>query len=346
MVTRDLAPRRANLLGLGAGEAWETLVLDVSEPGRAHLRVEAAGSRLMVLRQGGEVVLLAAVDDDRGGVEYARTGRFRSPVPPVRTARAAALAAGGTGSGWQARWAHYFATALTGATAGPLHAGRWAICGGDARPSSFLSGLGPAGRWPDILAASASGWIEWLLSGGGDRGRGLGRGLGSGVLPLRDLAGPGDGRVRSYRKQVRDGTLPPVLLWWISGLDCHVILDGHDRLAAAIAEDTDPPLLELHALSEPGTALQTEAVLADHYTATAGMSRPPEALAAASRILADNLRYFQTARARTRAWPLRGGTAAWTGLTRASAPDLLIAAGLAGSSPPAGIDPPRQNGRS
>jgi hypothetical protein len=57
---------------------------------------------------------------------------------------------------------------------------------------------------------------------------------------------PGDSRVKAYRKQIREGTLPPVLLWWVSGLDCHLILDGHARLAAAIAESVEPPLLQLH----------------------------------------------------------------------------------------------------
>ncbi|MFJ4525927.1 hypothetical protein ACIP4Y_34195 [Streptomyces sp. NPDC088810] len=63
---------------------------------------------------------------------------------------------------------------------------------------------------------------------------------------LRRMPDPGDGRVKAYRKQARDGTLPPVLLWWVSGLDCHLILDGHAQLAAAIAESVSPPLLHLH----------------------------------------------------------------------------------------------------
>ncbi|MFF5725047.1 hypothetical protein [[Kitasatospora] papulosa] len=60
------------------------------------------------------------------------------------------------------------------------------------------------------------------------------------------MPGPGDSRVKAYRKQAREGTLPPVLMWWVSGLDCHLILDGHARLAAAIAESVEPPLLRLH----------------------------------------------------------------------------------------------------
>ena len=60
------------------------------------------------------------------------------------------------------------------------------------------------------------------------------------------MPGPDDSRVKAYRKQAGDGTLPPVLLWWVSGLDCHLILDGHARLAAAVAESVEPPLLQLH----------------------------------------------------------------------------------------------------
>lgn len=66
------------------------------------------------------------------------------------------------------------------------------------------------------------------------------------VLPLRPMPDADDGRVKAYRKQAGEGTLPPVLLWWVSGLDCHLILDGHARLAAAIAESVEPPLLALH----------------------------------------------------------------------------------------------------
>ncbi|WP_262413930.1 hypothetical protein [Actinacidiphila acidipaludis] len=58
--------------------------------------------------------------------------------------------------------------------------------------------------------------------------------------------------------------LAPVLLWWVSGLDCHLILDGHARLAAAIAECVEPPLLQLHR-TLPGDDLAARATDADFY---------------------------------------------------------------------------------
>jgi hypothetical protein len=33
-------------------------------------------------------------------------------------------------------------------------------------------------------------------------------------------------RVRSYRRQVREGIMAPALLWWVSGLNTLLVLDG------------------------------------------------------------------------------------------------------------------------
>ncbi|WP_285575955.1 hypothetical protein [Actinoallomurus iriomotensis] len=43
-------------------------------------------------------------------------------------------------------------------------------------------------------------------------------------------APPAYGRVKAYRKLARDGALPPLLLWWISGLDGVLLLDGRAQL--------------------------------------------------------------------------------------------------------------------
>jgi hypothetical protein len=59
--------------------------------------------------------------------------------------------------------------------------------------------------WRHEVAAGPAGYLDWT------DGR-------QGVLPMRALPGPEGGRVKAYRKLAREGTLPPVLLWWISGL--------------------------------------------------------------------------------------------------------------------------------
>jgi hypothetical protein len=139
------------------------------------------------------------------------------------------------------------------------------------------------------------------------------------------VRGGRDGRVKAYRKQARDGTLPPVLLWWVSGLDRHLVLDGRARLAAAIAESTAPPVLHLHRTAPSdevaaGTAQAVhrhEAELARcaelralHGTAV------PDGATVAGPALARSLRELQTGQRPTWAWPLPGGVAEWRRVTR------------------------------
>jgi hypothetical protein len=142
------------------------------------------------------------------------------------------------------------------------------------------------------------------------------------ILPLRPLGGPDTGRVKAYRKQVVEGTLAPVLLWWISGLDSYVLLDGHDRLVAALSENFEPPLLCLSSVSTQQAACGTDTALSRYARTaealerqvTAGTPGAADALAAVNRRLAKNLKKIETAYGVTRAWPLRGGTESWNAL--------------------------------
>lgn len=65
------------------------------------------------------------------------------------------------------------------------------------------------------------------------------------AFPLRAFSEPDAPRVKAWRKHAREGTLPPVLLWFVHGLETTIILDGHDRLHASIAEGVAPPTLVL-----------------------------------------------------------------------------------------------------
>ncbi|MEV4350540.1 hypothetical protein AB0J83_39290 [Actinoplanes sp. NPDC049596] len=264
----------------------EAVLLDVDSPGRPELRMEVAGRGLLLLRQAGAAILLAEVDPRYAGVDYVLTGQFRSPIPPIRAGSPKPPMA----------WAHYFASALTETSTGPLHAGRWAISttATDIRadqvlpqPRGGISWFGPAGGWE--------------------------------ILPLRPLPSPTAARVKAYRKRTREGALPPLLLWWISGLDCHVLLDGHDRLAAALAEQQSPPLLALSSISRPRATRNTQIWLDAHERTThhierqaaAGSPGATDALLTLNQQLARDLQALETARGTTRAWPLPGGTAAW-----------------------------------
>ncbi|GHB59194.1 hypothetical protein GCM10010377_57740 [Streptomyces viridiviolaceus] len=70
--------------------------------------------------------------------------------------------------------------------------------------------------------------------------------------------------MKAYRKHVREGTLAPVPLWWVSFLDGRLILDGHDR-AAALAESVEPACVELARLPDEADWRRTaEEITAAH----------------------------------------------------------------------------------
>lgn len=96
---------------------------------------------------------------------------------------------------------------------------------------------------------------------------------------LRPLSAEDAPRVRAHRTHARDGTLAPVLLWWVTALDGWLLLDGHDRAVAALAEGRTPPCVVL--------------------------TRVPDE---------EDWRR----EARTRSWPLPGGVSAWEALAAAA----------------------------
>ncbi|MBK3646333.1 hypothetical protein [Streptomyces sp. MBT33] len=194
------------------------LVLAVSDrPGPPPLRFEADGERRL-LRQGGRPLMLGRLEGD-GCCHVLRVRRLdghRSPLPPVR---AQTMRAPGD-------WPHRYARWLEDADESPLHDGRWLL----GERSRFQPGV-----WTeDFVTGWPDGRLD-LFCGGGWHG----------VLPLRRLSSPDASRVKAYRKHAREGTLAPVLLWWVSFLDGWLLLDGHDRAVAALEEGGVPPCVVL-----------------------------------------------------------------------------------------------------
>ncbi len=70
------------------------------------------------------------------------------------------------------------------------------------------------------------------------------------ILALRGRPPEHDSRVKAFRKQVRDGTLPPLLVYFVSVLDAFLLLDGHARLAAALLEKASPRVIALAHITE------------------------------------------------------------------------------------------------
>ncbi|UNS95258.1 hypothetical protein MMF93_01350 [Streptomyces tubbatahanensis] len=196
------------------------LVLTVPEDGtpRPPLRLERASDRRWLLRQGERPLIRARSEGDGccRDLHLRRLPGYRSPLPHLTAARMRT----------SPDWPHLYARWLEEARGGPLHRGRWLL----NRRATFTPGI-----WDcDLVRDWPEATLE-LLCGGGWHG----------VLPLRPLPAPDAARVKAYRKHAREGTLAPVLLWWVSFLDGWLLLDGHDRAAAALAEGAPPECVEV-----------------------------------------------------------------------------------------------------
>ncbi|MGW2858399.1 hypothetical protein [Streptomyces sp. NPDC001205] len=291
--------------------------LYVAGPAVPALRVEAASGRRLLVRQGADPVLFAVQRSSHRGLHYARTGRYVSPLPPPRAFLARSLRDSPDRS---ARWAHHFTSALCSSPNGPLHQGDWQVL-------RSLTGWFADANWAKLLAHDPDrGHLTWF--GYGDPAEDA-----RDLLPLRALSAPDVPRVKAYRRQYREGVLPPVLLWWVSGLNSPVVLDGHDRLTAALAEGGRPELLVLTRARPIGWAERAVRGRVEAYErqvrgrrATGG-PLAPVLISQESRRFAADLTALAETPDLTRAWPLPGGPAAWQRAVDVYAPGWVAGPG-------------------
>ncbi|CCA59565.1 MULTISPECIES: hypothetical protein [Streptomyces] len=276
----------------------------VEGPVKPGLRMECADGRRLVLMQGHAPVLFARQRATHCGLHYARTGRYVSPLAPLRAERARAVAefAEPGEAEWWKRWAAHAEAELRGAAEGPLHAGDWLLLPDVHRWFKAVN-------WPTLLAHDPDrGHLTWF--GYGDPVEDA-----RDLLPLRALSVPEAPRVKAYRRQYREGVLPPVFAWWISGLHSPVVLDGHDRVTAALAEGGRPKVLILAraVVDDPWVARLSARPVEEYQKRVAALEGPLAAsrIAHLSRSLADDLTAIIGGYDRTLAWPFPGGAGAW-----------------------------------
>ncbi|MFG2358572.1 hypothetical protein [Streptomyces sp. NPDC048521] len=276
------------------------LVLDIrGRPGPPPLRFEDADEgRLTVLRQGERAVLLGRLTGDGccHDLHLHRFDSYRSPLPPIRSAQRDSAV----------NWPHRYARWLEEADGAPLYGGRWEV---SLRPALALP------IWTcDFVRDWPGGSLE-LYCGGGWHG----------ILPLRRLSPPDTARVKAYRKHVREGSLAPVLLWWVPFLDGWVILDGHDRAVAALAEGRTPECVVLTRLrDEELWRRDAEAVTEGHRQHMEHLATRPATpaterrRAALERGYGDALADLPYEPSGMCSWPLPGGAPAWDALAQAA----------------------------
>lgn len=296
---------------------WDRLCFSVSEQPVAGFAMSVCRPNCMRLSIGEAPVLWARVSDDHYGYEVlrAQTSESRAVVPPIPFRLADKIATQGSDPAMRS-WARHFAQAMAESPNSPLSDGAWSL-----RPSvdwgdhATLSARDIAG----ILMHRSREYVDW------DH-------VEVRPLPLRATSPEDSGRVKAWRKLARRDELPPVLLYWISGLVASVVLDGHDRLLAAHLEGKPIRALTLGRVDETSRDADDRALIwnavgmaFEHSRNAEGKRRDHRSFCAekANRILLDAFTPLHMPK-RTMATHLEGGYPRWQAEVRAEAARQVV----------------------
>jgi hypothetical protein len=300
------------------------LLLDVPVWGhwrrRPMLHVEAARLYRVRVMLGGQPLFWMRVDDGWDGCATLRGPAKLEGAFARITAEEARRPADPGSTGWWAAWCRWWAHQFEGREPSLLHSGRWCLRPLKSVPVSKAQGYSTvpmmgAGLFPEppcgldaALRFQPFQVEDWSRAEAGALPERSG-----GVMPLRAPSPVDDGRVKAWRKHARDGTLPPVLLMYFTLVERWLVVDGHDRLHAALLEGREPPLLGLWSVFEAPVREELATLLrweGSQKAAELRLKHEPGDVDAVNRIL---LRDHEAHRrlAVTRAFPLRGGATAW-----------------------------------
>ncbi len=194
----------------------------------ARIQTQVAGNRIRLM-QGEDTILLAA-----GGAQYwGLLTLFVRPfvfIPPLSSAECnRTREAHPQEADWWTAWAIRFATSLS--KSGLDGSRTWRLDRALITSDRFQTPRRqvPRRNFPSVVFVDDEPpedpdfpiqEIDWSISGENS------------YLPMRQL-GTGDlGRLKALRKLAVTNELPPLLLWWHTGMQRHLVLDGHVRLAA------------------------------------------------------------------------------------------------------------------
>ncbi|MEI8256824.1 MAG: hypothetical protein WCJ30_14210 [Deltaproteobacteria bacterium] len=278
------------------------------------LHVEYAFGRMFRVRHGARSCFLARLDARYAGLWWARPDESPGSLavlPPIRAEQARAHA------GDLRRWAWTFHDALSASPAVVLYPGTWRI----EPPRGTEPSLGwyPVVRRLSECLSASSGYSKWSLNGSGD------------VFALRAPSPPDAARVNAWRKSAREGTLPPLLLFFVSGMDSWLLIDGHDRLQAALLEGVTPAVLLLSSVRTDRWTVDPEAIARVERGLAKQLEHPltPAQIDGVNRRLIEIHREPSNTFPRTRAWAIPGGRETWLDEARAlvakGAPAELLA---------------------
>jgi hypothetical protein len=220
--------------------------------GRPHLHLESFNNARIKLVSGDDPVFWATISKDYYGVWFLKAYHCRDnkslQLVSHINSQDIEIRKGLSREQWLRSWMTYFIKELSDEGRRLLHDGLWFLKAYQGRVnkdkweySAFTNtrhvSSGAFYNVKDCLTDQATRWVDWEINGSGD------------LLSLRRVYDDSS-RVKWWRKKVKEGSLPPIVCWYINCLDAYIIIDGHDRLRASIIEGVPPDILCLYSAQE------------------------------------------------------------------------------------------------
>lgn len=223
---------------------WNGLEVSVLQTYTPIFTLQSGGKLRFRLTDNTESLFWGCIEPDYYGVWFLRNSRMNTLkdvfIPPITSSdiQKSILDQQNKNSRY---WAKYFIQALSKSQRSFLREGKWMISEADQKrvvrdtisKELFWSvkGLSQTFKLETIDV------IQWDIYST------------SALIPIKDKPQPEEGRLKWWRKQVKEGICPPIFVWYLNVLDSYVIIDGHMRLEACLLEEAKPKVLVLHEVS-------------------------------------------------------------------------------------------------
>lgn len=230
---------------------WCGMAVNVEQSTKPAFHLQAGGSSRIKLVTGDKNLFWATIIKEYAGVWLVKTfcdlSVLDMPVQPIQSSDIEARKDLRKDE-WLKSWSRFFIEQLENNTASFLYNGLWLLgpCFATSDKNDWQCMSSTHSRYmgtdvvyhvKEALKTDEVELISWWLNGSGK------------LINLKKSQADA-GRVKWWQKKVREGRLPPILVWYLSCLDAYIIIDGHDRLMASILENQPPELIAISSAQE------------------------------------------------------------------------------------------------
>jgi len=224
---------------------WAHLEITVSETPKSRYHIQAGGRKRFKLTNDSETIFWGCIDYDYYGVWFLRNEHFwetdKMFIPPITSANIEESIMKNVNQD-TSYWSKFFTKSLSESKSCFLNDGVWKISEAklkrDPREKSDRFEKWKVNDLTETYEKEKLSYIDWGLCGN------------STIIPIKKAPLETDGRLKWWKKKVRENTCPPILTWYVNSLDAFVLIDGHYRLKANMLENKLPKVLVLNELIE------------------------------------------------------------------------------------------------